>query len=222
MPVSVGRHNLARIRKQLKLTQGDVAKLVGCSPATIKAVEIGKLALSEGLASRISQVIGVDKDWLLENDLNGPLPAVYSPKTEQEAVSHAADAQTGVILELFSRLFAAIAKMKKTQRRAMMELSIAIMMDALKKQTKPLPDCQPAGLAGSKSIEFLLQNPDLFDPDLRQWVDLKGLLKSNLQLSSEPGDALSEARSPKPKKSPPRQSPSSPAPGGRYKKKPSS
>lgn len=79
MPVSVGRHNLARIRKQLRLTQSDVAKLVGCSPATIKAVEIGKLVLSEGLAARLSVFLRVNERWLLENDLNAPLPAYTLP-----------------------------------------------------------------------------------------------------------------------------------------------
>jgi hypothetical protein len=137
---------------------------------------------SNDLASRISQVLRIDKKWLLKNDLGAPLPAGYSLPTPQEATGRAADAQTVVILELFSRLFAVIAKMEKTQGRAMMELAIAIMMDDLKKQTKPLPNCQPGSLAGSHSIEFLLQHPDLFDRDLKQWVDLKGLLKSNLQL----------------------------------------
>jgi DNA-binding XRE family transcriptional regulator len=73
MPPSVRRHNLARIRDQLSLTQADLAKLVGCSLPTIKAVETGKLALSDGLASRISQALDfLDKDWLLKNDLNSP------------------------------------------------------------------------------------------------------------------------------------------------------
>lgn len=148
MPVSVGRHNLARIRKQLKLTQADVAKLVSCSTVTIKAVEIGKLALSDSLASRISQVLGIDKDWLLKNDLSSPLPRAYSPINQQEAVQGASDAQTVVILELFGRLFAAVAKMEKTQSRAMMELSIAIMMDNLKKLTKPVPNCEPGAWLG--------------------------------------------------------------------------
>jgi len=221
MPVSVGRHNLARIRKQLKLTQADVAKLVGCSPATIKAVEIDKLTLSDGLASRISQFLRIDKEWLLKNDLGAPLPAGYSLPTPQEATGRAPDAQTVVILELFSRLFAVIAKMEKTQGRAMMELAIAIMMDDLKKQTKPLPNCQPGSLAGSHSIEFLLQHPDLFDRDLKQWVDLKGLLKSNLQLSSQPDDEIEEAPSPMRRKLPSR-TPASPSPGGRRKTRASS
>jgi hypothetical protein len=145
------------------------------------------------------------------------LPAGYSPFTAQEAFERAADAQTTAVLELFSRLFAVVAKMEKTQGRAMLELYIAIEMDGLKKQTRPIPDCQPGELAGSNSIEFLLQNPDLFDPDLRQWVNLKGLLKSNLQLSSQwRNDQLEEAPRPKRRKLPSRTR-VSPSPGGRRK-----
>ena len=75
MPASVRRHNLARIRKLLRLTQGDIARMVSCSWSTIKSVEIGKLALSAGLAKRINLSLGIrDKTWLLRNDIDSPLP----------------------------------------------------------------------------------------------------------------------------------------------------
>jgi transcriptional regulator with XRE-family HTH domain len=192
MPVSVGRHNLARIRAQLKLTQADLGKLVRCSPASIKAVEIGKLALSDSLASRISHALGIDKEWLLKNDLTALLPARYSPPTQETASGDAAAALAGVLFELFSRLFAVVAKMEKNQYRAVLELNIAIEMDALKKLTKPIPDCLPSQHVWSNTIEFFLRQPDLFDPDLRQWVDLKGLLKSNLELSTPWSDTPDE------------------------------
>ena len=183
MPVSVGRHNLARIRKLLKLTQADIAQLVQCSPATIKAVEIGKLALSESLALRISHALGTqDVDWLLKNDLTAPLPAVHSVRGNQTNAS-ARDAQTAVLGELFSRLFAVVAKMEKSQLRTMIEMHVEVELDALKKEKKAIPDCLPSTLTGSQSIEVFVRNPSLFDPDLRKWVNLKGLLKSNLELS---------------------------------------
>lgn len=197
MPVSVGRHNLARLRAQLKLTQSDLAKLADCSTATIKAVEIGKLALSDSLASRISYVFGIEKEWLLKNDLKAPLPGNFSQMNQQEVLGRAEDTQTVLLLELFSRLFAVVAKMKKTPARTMLETVIAIELDGLKKLKKPLPDCQPSGLAGRNSLEFLLQHSDSLDPDLKQWVDLKGLLKSNLQLSVATGEEPAEAQSPK-------------------------
>jgi transcriptional regulator with XRE-family HTH domain len=76
MPASVGRHNLARIRKLMGLTQADLGRMLGRSAATIKSIEIGKLALSEGLANRINETLGIrDKAWLLANDLQAPVPS---------------------------------------------------------------------------------------------------------------------------------------------------
>ncbi len=130
MPPSVRRHNLARIRDQLSLTQADLAKLVGCSLPTIKAVETGKLALSDSLASRIGQALDfLDKDWLLKNDLDSPVPPILRPRSVQE------DAMAVVLQELFSRLFAVVAKMDKERARLMIELSLATELDALR--TRP-------------------------------------------------------------------------------------
>lgn len=66
------RHNLARLRLLIGLGQKEMAEIVGCSTPTIRAVELGKLNLSEGLAFRISLATGVDAAWLLENDLTKP------------------------------------------------------------------------------------------------------------------------------------------------------
>jgi transcriptional regulator with XRE-family HTH domain len=213
MPISVGRHNLARIRAQLKLTQADLGKLVRCSPASIKAVEIGKLALSDSLASRLSHALGIDKEWLLKNDLSAPLPARYSPPIQEKASDDTAPATAGLLFELFSHLFAVVAKMEKNQLRAALELYLGVQLDGLKKLAKPVPVTE----LSRQAIEFLLQHPDLMDPDLKQWVDLNGLLKFNLQLSSQ----LEEAASPKHRKSPSR-TPASPSPAGRRKKPKSS
>ena len=56
MPASVRRHNLQRLREELNLTQPTLGSWLGRSAATIKAVEIGKLALSENLAALIASV----------------------------------------------------------------------------------------------------------------------------------------------------------------------
>jgi transcriptional regulator with XRE-family HTH domain len=199
MPASVGRHNLARIRKYLKLTQKDVAQLAGCSTATIKSVEIGKLALSESLALRISHSLGVlDKDWLLKNDLTAPIPHRFSASPPDQADDHTAAKLTVVLNEMFGRLFAAVAKMEKTPYRKSIEMLINISADALQREKNAIPGCQPSHLAGHGAIEFFVRNPGLFDPDLRKWVNLKGLLKSNLELSTpwsdEPENADQRAR----------------------------
>jgi DNA-binding XRE family transcriptional regulator len=172
MPPSVRRHNLARIRDQLSLTQADLANLVGCSLPTIKAVETGKLALSESLASRISQALDfLDKDWLLKNDLDSPVPPILRPRSVQE------DAHAVVLNELFSRLFAVVAKMDKERARLMIELSLATELDALRKEHVPRPDGEPKHIAQSAAIRYFIKNPERFDPDLKEWVNFKGLLK---------------------------------------------
>jgi hypothetical protein len=47
--------------------------------------------LSNGLASRISQSLGLDKEWLLKNDLKAAVPAIYSPTTQHEVNGQAAE-----------------------------------------------------------------------------------------------------------------------------------
>jgi transcriptional regulator with XRE-family HTH domain len=56
------------------LAQSDFADLIMRSFPTIKAIEAGKLPLSENLATLISEVTGVDRLWLLENNLEAPVP----------------------------------------------------------------------------------------------------------------------------------------------------
>jgi transcriptional regulator with XRE-family HTH domain len=67
------RHNLARLRLFLNLGQKEIAKICGYSVDTIQSVELDRLALSEVLAQKISNVTGIDAGWLLENDLKAPL-----------------------------------------------------------------------------------------------------------------------------------------------------
>ena len=50
------------------LTQDRFAKLLGRTVATVKSLETGRLALSEELAKRISQVTGVSLPWLLKGN----------------------------------------------------------------------------------------------------------------------------------------------------------
>jgi transcriptional regulator with XRE-family HTH domain len=67
------RHNLARLRLFLGLVQKQMADLAGCSRDTIQSVELRRLALSEGLARRISAATGVHFRWLIENDLKADI-----------------------------------------------------------------------------------------------------------------------------------------------------
>jgi len=74
MSASKFQHNLARLRKHLGLSQFDVAKLAGCSKATIQSVELCRLELSRPLAAKLQGALGVPLDWLLLNDLTSPIP----------------------------------------------------------------------------------------------------------------------------------------------------
>ena len=74
MPASLRRHNLARLREELSISQTTLAVWIGRSWSAIKAIETGKLELSSRLATLISATTGVDRNWLLRNDLAEPMP----------------------------------------------------------------------------------------------------------------------------------------------------
>ena len=64
------RHPLAVLRQVIGLGQKELAEIVGKSTATIQAIELGKLNLSEELALKISVETGVSARWLLDGDPN--------------------------------------------------------------------------------------------------------------------------------------------------------
>lgn len=74
MPASSRRHVLVQLREVLGMNQTDFATLIGYSPATVQSVELCRLDLSEGLAARIGEAVGISAGWLLEN--NSAKPAV--------------------------------------------------------------------------------------------------------------------------------------------------
>ena len=77
------KHVLAVLRRILGLKQKEMANLVGCSTATIQAVEYGKLVLSEKLAVEVQRQTGVDLTWLRSNDVLKPaLNRVGGPYTK--------------------------------------------------------------------------------------------------------------------------------------------
>src|SRR6266487_6894496 len=67
------RHNLARLRLFLGLRQKEMSDVCGCSVDTIQSIELGRLALSELLARKISNATGIGAGWLLGNDRKAPL-----------------------------------------------------------------------------------------------------------------------------------------------------
>ena len=66
------RHPLAVLRLKLGLGQKEMAALLKCSRPTIQAIELGKLKLSERLATEIAIQTGASLDWLLAGNPAAP------------------------------------------------------------------------------------------------------------------------------------------------------
>jgi hypothetical protein len=150
--------------------------MIGRSQATIKAIETGKLALSEDLATLISVLLGTDKQWLLDNDLSVPVPPnkYFSPTISPEEKAYT----TTIVLlsDLFSRLFAVARRLSKTKARATMELEIAAELQALNKSEGD-PKAEPRGRATVATFEFFKNHPEQLDLDLARLINLDFLLK---------------------------------------------
>jgi transcriptional regulator with XRE-family HTH domain len=63
------RHVLARVRIGAKLQQKELAHLTGVATVTIKKIESCVLPLSESLAQKIGEHLGVSPAYLLKNNL---------------------------------------------------------------------------------------------------------------------------------------------------------
>src|SRR5690348_717249 len=97
MRPSPHRHPLAILRFIVKITQKEMGDLLDCSRATIQAVELGRLKLSEKLAHRIAYETGASLVWLLAGDVRRkPIRSDGTPFTkdsfesERASLSHAA------------------------------------------------------------------------------------------------------------------------------------
>jgi transcriptional regulator with XRE-family HTH domain len=62
------RHPLAVLRLFLKLSQKEMANLIGCSASAVQAIELKQLKLTEELAQRVVKVTGVNFRWLIEGN----------------------------------------------------------------------------------------------------------------------------------------------------------
>jgi transcriptional regulator with XRE-family HTH domain len=67
------RHPLALLRQVIGTSQKELADVLGKSAATVQAIELRKLALSEDLAAKIENETGVSADWLLAGDVTRPI-----------------------------------------------------------------------------------------------------------------------------------------------------
>jgi DNA-binding XRE family transcriptional regulator len=180
MPTSVKRHNLARLRQELSLTQTDLAGMIGRTQATIKAIETGKLALSENLAALIANTLGTDKQWLLNNDLSVPMPPREYVSAKLSPEEHAYDCTYVLLLELFSRLFAVARRLREGDYRKLLPIYIQNQLRVFEEAGYE-PDAEQTQRAGVNTFEFFKSHPELLDPDLGRLINLDFLIKDAYQ-----------------------------------------
>ena len=238
MPASLRRHNLARLRDTLNLTQSELGRAIGKSAGSIKAVEIGKLALSSKMALLISRLTGCDPQWLLRNDLSEPMPELRRLVTlnpEDEAHRNT----MFLLAELFSRLFACARQLAPSPKRDILAAYIEKEAKAFRENAQELEPVR----VGVSALEFFKDNPEYLAPALGRLFNLDYLLSEavraaraenelfSLNESANDGkpeasarsnpQAVVETRSPKRRKSR-SQTPASPSPDGRRKTEKSS
>jgi transcriptional regulator with XRE-family HTH domain len=192
MPASVQRHNLARLRQQMRLTQSDLAAMIMRSPATIKAVEIGKLALSENLATLISQVTGADKKWLLENNLKAPIPPLKRLSASWNPTDRAYDCMCSLLVDLFSRVFAACRRLQEGEGRRNLPTFIKDELRVFE-ETGYEPDAIQRYRGTVDVFEFFEMHPQLLDPDLARLINLDFLVKDAYEAQRLGQKAFSKA-----------------------------
>jgi hypothetical protein len=158
------------------LKQSELAELVGCSTVTIQSVEVNRLKLSKSLAARISLQTGADMDWLLANDVNIPMPprpffmdGVTAPL--QNYVSTIC-----LLMDVFSRLFAAARRLRSGGARAALELHIAAELDKLK-DTVYDPKAEPTDQTSREVFQYFNEHLNL-DPKLADMLDLDYLIRT--------------------------------------------
>jgi DNA-binding XRE family transcriptional regulator len=176
MPVSVRRHNLQRLREELNVTQSTLAGWIGRSTATIKAVETGKLALSENLASLITSITGGNKEWLLRNDLSEPMPPLEHMSAKLSPEQEAYDSSIILLYHLFDRLFASASRLKATQARRSLVPFIKAHLEFLE-QNEQQPDAEYGFNCSITAFEFFRAHPEFLDADLASLINLDYIIK---------------------------------------------
>ena len=230
MPASRRSHNLAKLRAALNLTQAALARAIGKSPGSIKAVEIGKLALSPKMALLISRLTGCDPHWLLRNDLSEPMPELLPLLVTLDPEDEAHRNTVFLLAELFSRLFACARQLASSPKRDALAAYVEKEAKAFRENAQELESVR----VGVSALEFFKDNPEYLAPELGRLFNLDYLLGEAIRAARAENEPFSlndsandvkpaasarskrpvaETRSRKPRKSP-NQTPESPSPGG--------
>jgi DNA-binding XRE family transcriptional regulator len=178
MPASKSSHVLSVLRKNLALRQTELAKMVGCSVATITSIEVGRLKMSESLADRIVAVTGCDKAWLLANDVSEPMPKrpFFMESVETVGLQSYIYA-TSLLIDVFSRLFAEVRKLDKTGARDNIAACIRRELEVLDK-TKKEPNALPLFSAGKMPFQYFQEYYGELPTELFNLLDLDYLIES--------------------------------------------
>jgi transcriptional regulator with XRE-family HTH domain len=176
----------------MSLTQSDLAAMIMRSPATVKAVEIGKLALSENLAALISEVTGADKKWLLENNLKAPIPPLKRLSASWNPADRAYDRMCILLVDLFSRLFAACRRLREGEGRRNLPNFIKDELRVFE-ETGYEPDAIQRYRGTVGAFEFFEMHPQLLDPDLGRLINLDFLIKDAYEAQRLGEKAFSKA-----------------------------
>jgi DNA-binding XRE family transcriptional regulator len=177
MPASKRSHVVAVLRKNLALRQPELAKMVGCSVATIQSIEVGRLKLSESLASRIWAATGCDRDWLLRNDVSVPMPPrPFFLKGVASSGLQSYVMTITLLIDVFSRLFAEARKLDKTGARDELELLLSKELEALKKTIKE-PGAVPLQSASKDVFQYFDAYPDELPTELENLLNLDYLIE---------------------------------------------
>ena len=70
--------DIATLRRASRLSQGDVARLVGVTASTVYRWEVGEVAPTRRHARRLARLLGVEPDALTGNPLSRALASVWS------------------------------------------------------------------------------------------------------------------------------------------------
>jgi transcriptional regulator with XRE-family HTH domain len=175
-------HVVALLRKALRLKQSDLAALVGCSAATIQSIEMLRLKISKRLAARISAATGVNVDWILNNDINVPMPPIQQIDPELEPEKQKGDATIALLFEILSRVFSQIRKLERSPARTTLEIFIGAQLEGLKNHTGSVPWVRKDG---ATSYSFLIKYPKALDLDLAEMINLKCLVPSRKRPSTK-------------------------------------
>jgi DNA-binding XRE family transcriptional regulator len=179
MPPSVQKHNLARLRNALSLTQAELAELISRKEITVRSIETGKLALSPKLATLIAEATGADRDWLLKNDLNADMPPLKRGFQFLGIKQKAYVANLFLIMHLIHRLVTVLMHFDR-RPGSVPQIAHGFIADELKRLKKnPAPDFKAdlSHLVSLGIVEMFKAHPEMLEPDLRRLINLDYLSK---------------------------------------------